>query len=92
MTKDELIKSICSKTGESAVTVNSIYSAIFDEIRSSVLADKKYQIQKFGTFSVEQRDERTGRNPRTGESITIPAQGIVKFTPSQELKDAVKTA
>lgn len=51
---------------------------------------KKVQLVGFGTFEVRERAERTGRNPQTGEEMTIPATKVPAFKPGKELKTAVK--
>ena len=54
------------------------------------MTEKKMTLTGFGTFVVEERQARTGRNPRTGEELKIPACKVVKFRPGKELKDAIK--
>ncbi|MCG8460914.1 MAG: HU family DNA-binding protein [Holophagales bacterium] len=63
--------------------------AVFVFISSELQDGGKVQIAGFGTFQLSERGERQGRNPRTGESITIPASKSVRFKPGKNLKDAV---
>ena len=63
--------------------------AVFDHIADRLAAGERVQIPGFGTFVVSARKERQGRNPATGESITIPASNNVRFKAGKGLKDAV---
>jgi DNA-binding protein HU-beta len=60
-----------------------------DSIAAELKGDGKVTLIGFGTFSVSKRDARSGRNPQTGETITIDAKKVVKFKPGKELSDSV---
>ena len=64
-------------------------NAMLESIQEFLAEDGKLTLTGFGTFAVEERQERPGRNPRTGESIQIAASKVVKFRPGKQLKDAV---
>ncbi|MEM9293919.1 MAG: HU family DNA-binding protein [Acidobacteriota bacterium] len=65
------------------------FDAVFDVI-TDVLADgERVSVPGFGTFSVSHREERKGRNPRTGESITIAASNSARFKAGKDLKEAL---
>lgn len=66
-----------------------VLDAVLDNIVLSLQKDGVVQIAGFGTFSVETRPARTGRNPRTGEAINVPAKRTPKFVPAKALKDAL---
>jgi len=89
MNKSEIISSVASDTGMSQgvldVTVNKVIQCISD----SLAAGNDVSLAGFGSFTVKSRKERQGRNPRTGEAITIPASKSVGFKPAKALKDAV---
>jgi DNA-binding protein HU-beta len=77
-------------------TVQSLVEAVFDELaeyfteeRSAKGAAPKFTYPAFGTFTKRKRPERTGRNPRSGEAITIPASFTVAFAPGRDLKTAL---
>ncbi len=65
--------------------INCYTKVMQEEIANNGL----FQIFKFGTFKVSERKEHQGRNPQTGETMTIPAHKVIKFTPSQSLKDSL---
>ena len=89
MNKDDLIgkvaKSIGVSKSDAAKSVDSIFSNITDTLKSG----NDVRLVGFGTFLVVNRAATTGRNPRTGESIQIPASKRPKFTVGKALKDSV---
>lgn len=90
MTKAELIDKISSNSGLSKADASRALDSMLNSIRSALKKGQKVTLVGFGTFSVVKRKSRKGRNPRTGEVITIPATKIPKFTAGKALKDAVK--
>jgi len=91
MTKAELIDQMAKEakiTKEKAgIALNALIDGILETLKTE---DGKIQLTGFGTFLTVHKEERKGRNPGTGEEITIPAQNIVKFKPGKTLKDAVE--
>ncbi|HOC02686.1 MAG TPA: HU family DNA-binding protein [Candidatus Ratteibacteria bacterium] len=89
MNKSELVeavaKVVCSKK-EAAAAVDTV----IDSIKASLKKGKPVTLVGFGTFKVVKRKARTGRNPRTGDTIKIPAKNIPVFRAGSELKAAVK--
>ncbi|MES9760121.1 HU family DNA-binding protein, partial [Priestia megaterium] len=61
-----------------------------ETISNTLAQEEKIQLVGFGTFEIRERAERTGRNPQTGEQMTIPASKSPAFKPGKELKEAVK--
>ncbi len=90
MTKAELIDKIASGAGMSKSDATRVLDTTLNAIRSALKKGQKVTLVGFGTFSVAKRKSRKGRNPRTGDVITIPASRIPKFTAGKLLKDAVK--
>lgn len=90
MTKAELIEKIAAETNLTKVGVERPLNAFLDAAMDVLAKEGKLTLTGFGTFVVEERQERVGRNPRTGEEIVIPASKVVKFRPGKMLKDAVK--
>ncbi|MDH5203781.1 MAG: HU family DNA-binding protein [Nitrospirota bacterium] len=90
MTKAELIDKIASGTGLSKSDASKTLDSTLNAIRAALKKGQKVTLVGFGTFSVVKRKSRKGRNPRTGETITIPAAKIPKFTSGKSLKDAVR--
>jgi DNA-binding protein HU-beta len=90
MTKSELIDKIASDVGLSKADAGRALDATLDTIRKALKKNQKVTLVGFGTFSVSKRKSRTGRNPRTGEAIKIPATKVPKFTAGKGLKDSIK--
>jgi DNA-binding protein HU-beta len=90
MTKPELIAKISEKAGITKVNAERGLEALLDVIEGALANDKKVALTGFGSFSVVERKERLGRNPKTGAEIKIPATRAVKFTVGKALKDAVQ--
>src|SRR5450631_369749 len=87
MTKQQLIEQVAAKTelkkSEAEVAVDSVLALIAEALRSNERVD----LRGFGSFVVKERKERLGRNPRTGETITIAAKRDASFKPSKELTE-----
>lgn len=73
------------------VAAEKALDGIFEVITNALVGDDYVKLIGFGTLKTVMRKENTGRNPRTGEVIPIPAKRIVKFVPGSELKEAVNT-
>ena len=86
---DELIASVASSAGLSKSDATRAIESFLDSITNALKRDEKVRIVGFGNFSVSHRKATTGRNPRTGESIQIPASKRPKFTVGKALKDSV---
>jgi DNA-binding protein HU-beta len=89
MTKAELIESVASKVDLPRAIAERAVNTMFDEMTAALSQGDKVNISGFGTFSVSTRKARTGRNPKTGESIEIAASRAAKFKPGKTLKDEV---
>jgi len=88
--KSELISVVAEKTGFTKKDTEKVVNAVFDGIGEALAKGDKVQIIGFGTFDVRDRKEREGRNPATGETITIPAVRVPVFKPGKALKESVK--
>ena len=91
MNKNELIETVVSATNIKKTEATMAVETVFDAISKSLAGGKEVKIAGFGSFSVLKRAARTGRNPRTGESIKIAASKQPKFKAGKGLKDAVNT-
>ena len=89
MNKKDLITAIAEETGMTKKDVATAVDAAFDKITAAMVAGDKVQLMGFGTFETRERGERTGKNPRTGESVTIAACKAPAFKAGKALKDAV---
>ena len=90
MNKTDLIHKVAEKTGSTKKDAESHVNAILDVIEETLAAGDDVQLIGFGTFEARERAERAGRNPQTGEEITIPAGKVPAFKAGKALKDAVK--
>ena len=90
MNKTELIAAVAEKANLSKKDADAVLSAVIDSITGALKAGDKVQLIGFGTFEVRERPERTGRNPQTKATITIPATKVPAFKAGQALKNAVK--
>ena len=88
MTKADLVAKIANKAGMTKASAENALNSFIDSVEEVLAANGKLTLTGFGTFEVQERNERTGRNPRTGEEIKIPASKVVKFRPGKLLKDA----
>ena len=89
MNKEELISKVASGVGLSKTEAAKCVDAVFSNITSSLKSGNEVRIVGFGTFLVTNRAATTGRNPRTGESIQIPAKKVPKFRAGKALKSTV---
>ncbi|MDJ0956751.1 MAG: HU family DNA-binding protein [Arenicellales bacterium] len=89
MNKAELIDTVANKAGLSKSDAASAVDAVFSSITNTLANGDSVTLVGFGTFAVTERAARTGRNPRTGEAITIPASKSSKFKAGKALKDAL---
>ncbi|MGZ0879261.1 HU family DNA-binding protein [Priestia megaterium] len=90
MKKAELIDAVATKAELTKQDSKKAVDALFETISNTLAKEEKIQLIGFGTFEVRERAGRTGRNPQTGEEMTIPASKVPAFKPGKELKEAVK--
>jgi DNA-binding protein HU-beta len=90
MTKADLIESVAAKLDLPKGQAERAVNLIFEDIVKALRNGDKVNISGFGTFAVSERKARTGRNPKTGESIEIPASKSAKFKAGKSLKDELK--
>jgi DNA-binding protein HU-beta len=89
--KSDVIDRVAGAAGVARQQAESVLDAFFDTVRSATKGGDRVAWPGFGSFTTTQRKARTGRNPRTGESVKIPATKAVKFSPSSALKDYLNT-
>ena len=89
MNKEDLIGQVASGVGLSKADAAKAVDAVFSNITSSLKSGNEVRIVGFGTFLVANRAATTGRNPRTGESIQIPAKKVPKFRAGKALKSTL---
>lgn len=89
MNKTELVAVAAEKTALTKKDAEAVITAALDAIAGALRGGDDVRLVGFGTFGVRERAERTGKNPRTGELVKIPASTIPTFKPGKALKDAV---
>lgn len=85
MNKTDLVNEIAEKAGLNKVAAKAALNACLEAIEQALVNEDKVQLIGFGTFSVVEKPERIGINPRTKEKLTIPSRKIIKFKPAEEL-------
>lgn len=92
MTKSELIARIAAANPHLYHRdVERIVTTIFDEITTALSRGDRVELRGFGAFSVKERDSRMGRNPRTGEAVTVSAKYVPFFKTGKELREKLNT-
>jgi integration host factor subunit alpha len=92
MTKADIVETIYEKVGGfSKKEAADIVETVFDSIKSTLERGEKIKISGFGNFVVRDKSARTGRNPQTGDGITISARRVLTFKPSQVLKNSLNS-
>lgn len=89
MNKTELIDTVAANANLTKTDAGNAIDAVFDSITKTLADGDQVALVGFGTFSVSDRAARTGRNPRTGETINIAATRVPKFKAGKGLKDTV---
>ncbi len=90
MTKRDLIEVVSKKANLTSKAARDSVQVFLNSVRDALKRGEKVVITGFGTFSVRKRAARPGRNPKTGERITISARKAPGFTPGKTLKKAVR--
>ncbi len=85
MNKTDLVNEIAAKAQLNKVAAKAALDACLESIEQALANEDKVQLIGFGTFSVVEKEARTGINPQTKEKIQIPARKVVKFKPAAEL-------
>jgi len=89
--KAQLIDAVAMKLDISRRSAGDTVDAVLDGITGAIISGDKVSLTGFGTFETTRRAARTARNPRTGDSVAVPAATVPKFRPGQALKDEVNT-
>jgi integration host factor subunit beta len=92
MTKADLVEEVTRITDLPRKESEAVVETIFESIISALQADDKIEIRGFGSFRTRERRGRTGRNPKTGAKVEVPAKKIPYFKPSKELKDFINNS
>ncbi len=90
MTKKDIVLKVSDQTTLKQIEVKKVVQGIFDCILDALVRGEKIELRNFGVFKVKQRKPRTGRNPRTGTTVPVPARKSVVFKPGLEMKQRIK--
>ncbi|MEG4964468.1 MULTISPECIES: HU family DNA-binding protein [unclassified Microcoleus] len=89
MNKAELVELAATKADTTQKAANALLNALIDSITQAVADGEKVTLVGFGSFEARERKARDGRNPKTGEQMTIPATTVPAFSAGKQFKDAV---
>jgi integration host factor subunit beta len=92
ITKADLVEEVTRVTELPRKESEAVVETIFESIISALQSDDKIEIRGFGSFRTRERRGRTGRNPKTGAKVEVPAKKIPYFKPSKELKDYINSS
>lgn len=90
LTKAEMAEHLFEKLGLNKKDAKDLVEAFFEEIKLCLEQDEQVKLSGFGNFDLRTKNERPGRNPKTGEDIPIKARRVVTFRPGQKLKSRVE--
>ncbi len=89
MTKKDIVLKIADETGIKQIDVKKVVQKTFDFIVDALVRGEKVELRNFGVFKVKQRRGRTGRNPRTGQTVPVPPRKVAIFKPGLEMKQKI---
>ena len=92
MTRRELARLVAERAGMNPADAGAALNGALDAVRDALARGETVRIPGFGTFQARTRLPRTGRNPRTGEPVDLPASRTVRFRPGTRLRQTVDTA
>lgn len=88
-TKADIVQNVYEKLGTSKSESADIVEAVFDILKDTLVQGEKIKISGFGVFTVKDKRERRGRNPQTGEAISITARRVLTFKASHKLRNTL---
>lgn len=92
MIRSELVEALATDNPELRVEeVEQIVDIFFDEIATRLAEGGRVELRGFGTFTTRAREARTGRNPRTGDAVEVPAKRVPYFKPGKEMRERLNT-
>lgn len=90
LTKAEMAEHLFEKLGMNKRDSKDLVESFFEEVREALEDGEQVKLSGFGNFDLREKNERPGRNPKTGEDIPIKARRVVTFRPGQKLKSRVE--
>ena len=89
--KADLVEKVLEKIGFSKKEAKELVEFVFETLKDVICDEGKIKISKFGHFAVKQKKERLGRNPQTGDAMSIRARRVLSFKPSSILKSKINS-
>jgi DNA-binding protein HU-beta/integration host factor subunit beta len=89
VTKKDLAKAIAEDMGLTQIQAQEVVQKVLDGITETLLQEGRIELRNFGVLEVKKRQPRTARNPRTGETVKVPAKLVVTFKPGREMEERV---
>lgn len=89
MTKSELISAITKASTLHSLDVESAMNCMLSHMTNALIKDERIEIRDFGSFNLHHRPARLGRNPKTGESVSLPIKAAIHFKPGKQMRDRV---
>ncbi len=90
MIRSELLQALAKDNPDlRAEEIEQVVDIFFDEITERLAEGGRVELRGFGAFSTRERDARVGRNPRTGESVSVPAKRVPYFKPGKEMREGL---
>lgn len=90
VTRADLVEALARRAGMQRNDANRLLGAMLDHIETSLVAGETVKLSRFGNFTVRQKRQRIGRNPKTGEEVPITPRRVVTFRASQMLRELVE--
>ena len=90
LTKAEIAEALFNQLGLNKREARELVDLFFEEIRAALATGEQVKLSGFGNFDLRRKNQRPGRNPKTGEEIPISARTVVTFRPGQKLKERVE--
>ena len=92
MIRSELLQALAADNSDlRPEEIEQVVSIFFDEIAKRLAEGGRVELRGFGAFSTRDREARTGRNPRTGEAVDVPAKRVPYFKPGKEMRERLNT-
>ena len=91
MTKVELAKAVAMSSDLTLRQVKVLVQTVLDSIVEALRSGEKVELRGFGSFRLKERNGRLGRNPKTGESVQVPAKRIARFRVGKELRELINS-
>ena len=91
LTKADMAESIFNELGLNKREARELVDFFFEDVRSALALGEQVKLSGFGNFDLRDKNQRPGRNPKTGEEIPITARRVVTFRPGQKLKARVES-